>query len=331
VDQEDQPFITVTIWYQLGSNTPTLMAQQTLTDGWNGANRNVSLRPGLPFQFLGTDERLWIVVNDEMRPTVAVVNIPRDIAFQRDLHDRMVALNASVITHKIVPPPPVPPRPFSQFDTTKLSAETDRVHTFMRDYSKARLAAGHAKSLRESVSQAMKVMRAYAELNQLSISEERWLYHLARVRDELAVTNDSTLFDLDSVFTRSLQLGGLKLSDRQLNNRSAFQKWLDLATAGEPFKFQLSPNEKKQLKSQRQMSETLIKQHTETLRELERIKKQMFLSLEDVQRDPGEKQAREDAEKTVNELSRVLDVIAADTNLLSRMQKHQALFKRLAD
>ena len=143
------------------------------------------------------------------------------------------------------------------------------------------------------------------------------------------MTNDSTLFDLNSAFTRPVQIGREKLSGRQLRDRDVFLKWLDVAAGEAALKFQLTPNEKKLVKSQRQLLETAIKQHAETLRELERINKQMRVALEAVQRDPGEKAAREDAEKAVNQLSGVLQLITADANLLSRLEKHNAVFKRL--
>ncbi len=91
-DDEDRPFVGIALWHEAASGQCTMLHQETLSGGWNGDQRPVSLNVSVPVP-TGQGDRLWLIVSDEMLPMAYALPNP--------------SFEMLVVTVQIQPPPPL--------------------------------------------------------------------------------------------------------------------------------------------------------------------------------------------------------------------------------
>ena len=302
-DPEDRPSVRVSVWHQTGNAPAVRQAVAKFADGWNEERRAATINFGLPFALAGTSERLFIVVNDDMLPTVYVVSVPRNISVRADAG----ALAGAVLvnTGKPTHPAPTPPSPG------------------------ARRAAD---DMRRLVREGTLALGEYWRRKELLLGEERWLYRLARLGGELTTKDrrDEMPPALWTPAERTTIYSWPEPSREHGAAAPAFKRWMDQNASGRGPNPPLTAAGRDALESlMRVRSAQLRRCRCDQVRAAQLVY-ELRRALGALRKVADDTPMLEDTRRSVGDLVKALERMRGDGEMRSRIRRHDAVFQALA-
>jgi len=319
-EAEDRPFVSVSVWRQLGSGVPVHLTTSSLKGGWQGSNRPTTLSFKAPASAAGSADALWVIVSDEMMPTAyRLVNPPTD---------RVVAV---LPPSHWFNPPTIDPR-YLHLLTAADRQEVKPVPQDTIDPGKlSRAGEGQesesARSLRDVIGKASDELQGYARRSALAVEVDRSLYRAARLAGDISGPEDPPELSRRSPAARApTPVEGALIRARP---PQAYEQWAARVADGQAQPPSPSGGRQGIAAYQAKIARQAQDQQ-QASRRAQALLAELQSAMASADLRDATQTAREDTLRTVQMLREALNGMARDSELLPKLQRQSAVVARIA-